>query len=78
MVDITQTSDTTPFTQQPISSISVTDWSKMTRAQLEDQKYKLQHRLSLAYQLNNNSVMVNAIQMGINQITGILENCTGK
>ena len=77
MVDITQSSETTPFSNQPIDKISSTTWSNMSRTQLEDQKYKLQMRLQIAMQMNNPHI-VSVIQNGISQLESIISNYKGK
>lgn len=77
MLDITQTSENTPFSNEPIPKVSANDWSKMSRTQLEDQKYKLQQRLQLAYQTNNPTI-IQSIIAGIEQISQIIANYKGK
>lgn len=69
--DITTTSTHTPFTNQEISQVNSSSWRAMTTAQLEDERIKLNQRLSMAYSLGNPAI-ISGIERGLQALVEII------
>ena len=69
--DITTTSTHTPFTNQEISQVNSNSWRAMTTAQLEDERIKLNRRLSMAYSLGNPAI-ISGIERGLQALAEII------
>ena len=75
--DITTTSTHTPFTNQEISQVNSSSWRAMTTAQLEDERIKLNRRLSMAYSLGNPAI-ISGIERGLQALVEIIAIRSGE
>lgn len=71
--DITSTSTHTPFSNEEIPQVNATQWHEMSAAKLEEERYKLQQRLNVAYSLNNPQI-TKCLEQGIREITGLIQS----
>ena len=66
-IDISENSEITPITQQPINKVNADEWGKLSLTEMHDQLTTLQNRYYTALELERYEI-AQAMQIGINKL----------